>query len=376
MRCPHHAGRLRPLVRGELRSFACGECGGRAVTLSALRRAADPKRVAGLWRQVFEKGVGEGPGCPACSQPMLDVKEPDGPPLDMCRRCQLVWFDADELESLARPEAPEREVNVALEQALVSLELQKQDLAERRERGRSWGSGPPEDGFRATLAMFGVPFEEGLPEKRDTPWLTWALSAALVLAFAATVSTPALVDRLGLVPEAALSNLLVPWLAHGLLHEDFGLLILDVVLLLLFADDVECALGRGRFVALMVAATLFGGLAHAALDPFPEVALVGCTAAATAALVVYVMRFPEARVGTVLDFRRSRWSWSWYSPGQEHLMWVRVPAWIVGLGWLLVLSLWTWMRFKGETDSSGLSGLGGALVGLIAALGWGFGGRR
>ena len=42
--------------------------------------------------------------CPACSSMMYRVPT-DGPEIDLCRQCQLVWLDAGELDEMPKRSA-------------------------------------------------------------------------------------------------------------------------------------------------------------------------------------------------------------------------------------------------------------------------------
>lgn len=87
--------------------WACPDCGGRAANLAVLHKAAASDFVNRIWAQVREgKGV-ESRQCPTCQHPMLEVAvmgSAKSLKLDVCKRCQIVWFDPGELE--AAPAAP------------------------------------------------------------------------------------------------------------------------------------------------------------------------------------------------------------------------------------------------------------------------------
>lgn len=82
--------------------WACSNCGGRAANLAVLRKAAAPDFVNRIWALAREgKGI-EGRHCPTCNLPMMEVTLPASPnalKLDVCKRCEVVWFDSGELES-------------------------------------------------------------------------------------------------------------------------------------------------------------------------------------------------------------------------------------------------------------------------------------
>ena len=83
-------------------AFTCSRCGGLAITVNALRKVADAKRVIRTWRAVPENGLPGNRPCPDCRRPMttFDVQTERGTvPLDACRGCLVVWFDEGELDA-------------------------------------------------------------------------------------------------------------------------------------------------------------------------------------------------------------------------------------------------------------------------------------
>ncbi|MCB9744216.1 MAG: rhomboid family intramembrane serine protease [Alphaproteobacteria bacterium] len=365
LRCPHDRVALQAVRKGPLRFYRCESCQGVAVNLAALRKLSSPEAARGLWRAALDVGRCEGPACPSCERPCTVVPPTaERPELDLCRSCQVVWFDAGELEQSAgaAPEPPPASKELPPEGAELLARLKSEQIADDAHR-----EGPPADPLRAGLAMWGVPFEEGVPERRVTPVLTWGLSGLSVLVF--LLSLPRLDEVAGLagfVPEEASRGLGLPLLTGALVHEDPLHLALDLLLLLVFADNVEDELGLGWFLALVASASVVGGLTHAWLDPFPEFALVGSTAVGTAAFVYYALRFPRARLGAAMDLRRGWDHWRWGRGWMDHggYEWVRVPC-MLGLAlYLVMILLLAGAQLDGEGWISGVSALGGAATGL------------
>lgn len=357
---------------GDLRSFVCPGCKGRAVNVTVLRKVAAKEQVTALWLQAVKQGRGAGPACPSCQQPMAVVRTDGGVEIDVCRGCQLLWFDADELETIAKPApSPEAQSADVPDPALHAVARLDARAVARREQAET--GAPPDDSFRAALAMYlGVPFEEGVPERRARPWMTWGLAALTAVLFWPSLFDPAWVGRYAMVPEESFLGLSPKVFIGALMHEDPLHLILDLHLLLLFADNVEDDLGLGGFAGLVGAALLLGGVVHAALDPFPEYALVGSTAAGAAALTYYTLRYPKARIGVMLDFRR-RWGWTW-DPDNSAIRWVRFPCWVGALVVVGLLVVVTGMQLGGEEPGfSGVAGLSGIPVGALI---WGLSGAK
>lgn len=98
MTCPGCEQPLQMVGDPGKRVFNCESCGGLAVVLSVLRKIAPDELVNELWRHT-RATTDPGRRCPSCSQSMALVGMGYGNSLelDVCRVCQIVWFDLGEL---------------------------------------------------------------------------------------------------------------------------------------------------------------------------------------------------------------------------------------------------------------------------------------
>jgi membrane associated rhomboid family serine protease len=91
-------------------------------------------------------------------------------------------------------------------------------------------------------------------------------------------------------------TLLTSMFLHGGLLHVLG----NMLYLWVFGDNVEGAMGRGRFLAFYVLCGMVAGLAQLALNPHSDLPLVGASGAIAGALGAYFMLFPTSRILTVL----------------------------------------------------------------------------
>src|SRR6266403_4508662 len=122
MRCPHCR---QPLVRADhppLRVWTCSACGGCAATLAVLRRAIRHDVLQQVWNRTTGHARTSLLRCPSCSNAMNCVPT-EGPEVDLCRACQLVWFDAGELDELPHRSA----------ESIAAEEKANRRMRERRE---------------------------------------------------------------------------------------------------------------------------------------------------------------------------------------------------------------------------------------------------
>ncbi len=106
MRCPHCR---QPLVRTDRPPYlvwTCCLCGGCAATLAVLRKGIRHDALQRAWQRTIGHGRTALLLCPDCAQLMNRVPT-EGPEIDLCRQCQLVWFDAGELEAMPQRSAEE-----------------------------------------------------------------------------------------------------------------------------------------------------------------------------------------------------------------------------------------------------------------------------
>jgi Zn-finger nucleic acid-binding protein len=144
MRCPACRTELVEVKLSHGIFWHCDQCGGRALTIELLRRTFSPDSINPLWLHAMENAGQPGRPCPQCEQPMLTVSFPGTglPPIDICKKCHVVWFDRGEVETL-QPRAPQAEPpRLSPEQtlALVNANAQAADEVDRvRRHAAAWG---------------------------------------------------------------------------------------------------------------------------------------------------------------------------------------------------------------------------------------------
>jgi membrane associated rhomboid family serine protease len=281
--------------------------------------------------------------------------------IDVCRRCQGVWFDADEHDALARgqpDEPPPRPEPTAARAVAIETVRSRQ----RRYREGSGDDGPPDEAWKSVLGILGLPVEMGEMAPTRRPWATWALLTGMVgaamLAFAG--GTREAIATFGFTPAEG-------WRWGGLtvftaffVHAGLGHLLGNAYMLWLVGDNVEDHYGPGRYLLLVAAATLGGAVLHALADPRGDIPCVGASGGISGAMVAYALLHPRARIG---------FAWFW---GR---VWWRFPAWLCFAAWALYQVVIASRQAAGAGRVSGLAHLGGAAVGGLLWLWWRLGER-
>jgi membrane associated rhomboid family serine protease/Zn-finger nucleic acid-binding protein len=345
--------------------WACPSCKGHAATVPFLRQTLLREYVNQIWTYArAEKGVRRRP-CPACRDLMIDVPIVYGEVsqwIDVCTRCQFIWFDAREYEeSPSAVDAPSGDPDTGgaplSPEARQALAIQKVKQLAVQAR-----NDPSDDGIDAWWqvlpAVLGLPIEEEVTPVRREPWLTWILAGVIAVAsIAAFFDLRGAIDQFGFIPAQAgryggLTFVTAFFLHGGILH-----LVGNLYFLLVFGDNVEDFLGWRRYALLLVAATLAGFALHIAGDPNANVPCVGASGGIAGVIAFYAFRFPRARLG---------FYWRYFFSLRRILM----PAWLAFAFWLLFQFVIAGVQMRGFSPVSALAHLGGAAVGVACWVIW------
>jgi membrane associated rhomboid family serine protease len=200
--------------------------------------------------------------------------------------------------------------------------------------------------------------------------VTWALIVANVLAYLWELALVGagygqVVFDWGLVPArflrdpvAQLPTALTSMFMHapeGWWHIGGNMLFLWV-----FGDNVEDALGRGRFLGFYLLSGVAAALAQIAIDPHSLVPMVGASGAVAGVLAAYGSLYPRAPVvvlNPVLPL------WLFFGP------FLRLPAWMIILEFF-ALNLWSGIGTLASPGAHGagiafFAHLGGFVAGLL-----------
>jgi membrane associated rhomboid family serine protease/Zn-finger nucleic acid-binding protein len=348
--CPRCSLRLKAVRSAAGISWGCPRCGGAAVAMPVLRSKIVAEALRRVWGAAVESPAGD-LRCPSCSRAMLRrAPAIDGGDiaLDLCRPCQLVWFDPGEIERLPRvpPSPPAKELSQSARESLAMVKLGL-DL-ERREFESTLA--PPDSTWKQVAAALGLPVDAEESELGSRPWATWSLALAIAVASVLALFRGGedVFERLGFVADAPRWPTLT---THALLHGGIVHLALNLYFLVLFGDDVEEIAGRPGFLALFASAVLAGAFAHAAWTATPELPLIGASGGIAGLIAWDALNRPRARMAVC-----------WYGR-----VWLRIPLW----GWA---AIWVGGQALGalSTHSSVSYGahLGGALAGVLAWGAW------
>ncbi len=156
-----------------------------------------------------------------------------------------------------------------------------------------------------------IPFKDDNPTE-ITPFVTISFVVMCVLVFFYQVSLPRQAGEMfvymyGAIPavvfgHASLPPELVSLPAYGtlvssmFLHGGWMHLIGNMLYLWIFGNNIEDAMGHGKFILFYVVCGVLAALSHAAIDPQSEIPMVGASGAISGILGAYLLLYPHARV--------------------------------------------------------------------------------
>lgn len=171
---------------------------------------------------------------------------------------------------------------------------------------------------------------------------------------------PEMVYAFAMIPDQVTGGTnLTAWLTiftsmfmHGGLAHIGG----NMLYLWIFGDNVEDAMGHGRYLAFYLLGGVIASLAHILTNPNSQVPTVGASGAIAAVLGAYLILYPRSRVVTLI-------------PLGYFIRLTMVPAAIV-LGLWFVLQLFQGVLSLGGPDVGGVAfwaHIGGFVVGVVLA---------
>jgi membrane associated rhomboid family serine protease len=218
-----------------------------------------------------------------------------------------------------------------------------------------------------------IPLRDNIPTRR-TPIISWLFIVANVFGFYLEISSGGGFDRslqqtvltFGLRPVELMRGVslspvtpISDWLTlftSMFMHGGWMHLIGNMLYMWIFADNVEDAMGRARFVVFYVLSGLFAAGAQILFDTQSEIPMVGASGAIAGVLGGYVILYPRAKVLSLVPF-------GFFS------RLVEVPAMVV-LGLWFVIQL-VQAPFAGPGGGTAfLAHIGGFVFGMLAIKGF------
>ncbi len=317
-----------------------------------LRQALGERETARILSEAPGKDDYPKISCPKCSQAMksMEVATPEGKRLaiEVCRPCGLAWFEAGELPFTPPPSSPVRSNRTDADlEAESFLEAQKMLAQERKENPAIY------EDWKSIPGYLGLPIELDAKKEEVTPWATYLMAVVITgISLAAFADLPEAVAHLGLIPGEAWRYFGLTFLTSFFIHGGAWHLLGNIYFLVVFGRAVERDLGPWRWLLLLFAATIVGGLLDVAFDPRSSVPVVGASGGISGVLAYYALRDPGATLGIPLRIA-------------GHIAWMDLPAWMCFFLWIALQVAGAARQVDGFGDVAALAHLGGAAAGLF-----------
>jgi len=279
------------------------------------------------------------------------------PEIDVCRYCQLFWFDPGEFEVVPK-------TGDAIRRAPVPEPVvEHSDEVQLHQVGASW---------QYPFMVLGVPVEIETSAVERWPWVTWGtFIVALVLFLFSFGDSYRLLRQFAFLPSDPWREWGTTWILSFFLHGGIDHIAINLYFLLLIGDNAEDLLGSLRFGALLLLAHVGGILTHWAIEPRLDVPLIGASGGISGALAYYALRLPRARLLFAHPF--------YGLAALQAARWLPPPilrAWFAFLVWAAIQTVGLVFQLSGTVSVSFAAHLGGALAGVAAHfLGLQFGDR-
>ncbi len=281
--------------------------------------------------------------CPACGKRLYGHPYPalGGAILLSCKACGKIWIEAIEIERLKKALVVRGDRGVPSRggkrrQRTGTLIPSMRGKEERR------------DAVSHLVWLFqfltGFPMEVDHPVRR-VPLAVISLIVANVVVFLVSAFAPgglsAMIEHFGFFPgRGAPPHRLLSMVTSMFLHAGRGHLLSNLYFLYIFGDNLECRLGRLRFLWLYFTCGFAAVGLHAFLSPDPS-PMVGASGAISGLLGAYLITFPQVELYQFVFFFRLRISIGLYAGvwlGLQFLhAWLGVPgvAWYAHIGGFL-----------------------------------------
>jgi len=130
--CPKCHTSLGPAGVAEGLLWKCKACSGIAANMAVLRKHLKDDTVKKLWLEAITASKPSNRKCPSCINMLNEFivsRENQRIHLDLCKRCQLIWFDKGELDVFPRIEKlpdPLMDENLAIAKVRFEAQLENE----------------------------------------------------------------------------------------------------------------------------------------------------------------------------------------------------------------------------------------------------------
>lgn len=335
--------------------WSCLKCQGRSSTISVLRKLVPKKIVNSLWLSANQAKYPRIRSCACCQQPMTEVpikSANSSVHLDVCRSCQCVWFDAQEYQSLPSTTTKAKPGHPLPADLHEQLALKKVETVRLKRNKPFFVHDSPQASWQWIPGFFGLPVEYQPNKLTQTPWVTWLITAMILLTgFFAFSDLQYQVSNYGLIPAEMDRRYGSTFISSFFLHGSILHLIINLYFFLIFGDNVEDYLGKSGFILLLVSSTLMGDIFHILAQADSNIPMIGASGGISGIITFYALKFPKTKL-------------SYFRGFLNRFRWIKMSAWLMFAIWVTIQMLGVWLQMSGASNVSALAHVGGIMAGF------------
>lgn len=366
MKCPNCCVELEKDFFEKTVTFRCPSCRGRMLTISGLRSLCSDKKFVNLLWSTAQHGYAEtGPACGSCMHTMRRVTLPlagTALEVDLCNKCQFIWFDPTELERIPLPvKDAEEKLPQKAREILAMHQLQQSSERINQSIGGTYHSDDmPDYGWQYIAALFRLPVELDSPSCSKRPILTWIMAliclGAFILTFPHLRST---VDQWGFIPSEWTRHYGLTLITSMFLHGSVVHLLGNLYFLVIFGDNVEDLLGKWKYLCLFLISGLSASFLHALFDARSTIPCIGASGFISGIIACYAVCLPRVKLSFMIFPRVFLFAMSRYN-------WLAIPAWGAFGIWIVFQIVMAALESKSNSGGVAyMAHIGGAIPGLL-----------
>jgi membrane associated rhomboid family serine protease len=138
----------------------------------------------------------------------------------------------------------------------------------------------------------------------ERPYTTYGLIISNILLYAINFLTgDSLNNIFAFVPKNFLLGM-EPWtiITYQFMHGGWGHLLGNMWFLIIFGDNIEATIGKGKYLIFYLLCGIIAALSHMAFNLESIIPTVGASGAISGVLGAYIILYPKNKISTVIPF--------------------------------------------------------------------------
>jgi len=138
----------------------------------------------------------------------------------------------------------------------------------------------------------------------ERPYITYGLIITSIVLYTINYFTgDSLNNMFAFVPKNFVLGM-EPWtiITHQFMHGGWGHLLGNMWFLIIFGDNIEATLGKGKYLIFYLLCGVIAALSHMAFNLDSVIPTVGASGAISGVLGAYIVLYPKNKISTIIPF--------------------------------------------------------------------------